>query len=273
MTFPQDILTILSDRPHELLSTWHEEHLKAISLASDRTLVRELQPRHAGLLAPLSRALSHEDPDDWASFAHREVVQIVTLWATFLAGGGATAGAVACLIPSLGRAFERLHTGEVARLVVPLAALCQEAYMAACLRLLERQQQQQLVATTPILRVSNNTLLVPLCGQPDVEAANAIVERVLQEVLSLPTGSPVVVLDVSALEPTVNGVLEQFLSIASELRGIGGRCSVTGWQHLGLAEEQTSQTSGDVSWRDSLAVEIAQTSGRRWLSRLSRSAR
>jgi len=273
MTFPQDILATLRDRPQELLSTWHDEHLKAVSLAWDRKLVRQLQPRYAGLLSPLNRALNHQDPNDWASFVHREVVQTVTLWATFLAGAGASAGTVACLIPALGRAFERLETRDVARLIVPLAALCQEAYMAACLRLLERQQQEQLAAATPILRVSDNTVLVPVCGRPDVDAASAIVERVLQEVLSLPTGRPVVVLDVSALEPAEEGVLEQFLSIAAEMRGIGGRCAVTGWQHLGLTEEQTNKSSGEISWRDSLAAELAQASGRRWFSRLSRGVR
>ncbi len=224
----EELESVLAEKRDDLARLWLEEHSAAVPVRSDEAIIKGVHSRSRSFLEALRRAMAGRTPEDWGSFSHREVVQILTLMARSLAEGGATAGATGELVPAFGRALERLGVLQIASILIPLSGVVVEVFTAARFSSLTKRNMDVLIRTMPIFKLRPETLLVAACGAPDRETAAAIIERVLRAVLKLRVDFPVVVLDLTYVEDEHHEALTTFLTLPAEVEALGGSCPVIG---------------------------------------------
>lgn len=245
-----DMRLLIDEKVGEIAALWLEEHLDAVPLSSDKEIIPGVHKRSRAFIKALSRALSSEDPDDWGSFTHREVVQNFTMMVRALAEGGTTAGAAGGLAPAFGKALERLGGTPISSIVLPLSEVATESFSSAQLASRDRAMMDALVRTTPILKLRPGLLLVAACGTPDQDTAQAIVDRTVRAVIKLETHAPAVLLDLSSVEDLSPGALSVFMSLPLEVSGLGGVCAVTGLDPIRRESliEEGEDLEGVVFW-------------------------
>jgi anti-anti-sigma regulatory factor len=212
----------------EVASRWLEAHLAASPASADEAPVRAVHGRAAAALSALEGALAAADAADWSSFGHREAVQTITLMAGALAESGATAAAGGSLVPALVLAFEHCGAAGAASALLPLAAVAAEAFTAARLDARERQHQDALARSAPIVGLRDGVVLVAPCASPGRATASVIVERAVRRLLSLEVAAPVVILDLTHLAEPEPAALAELLSLVDEAEALGGECRVVG---------------------------------------------
>lgn len=256
-----EIQKLIEERRSELIELWLEEHLAVAPLQSDERLIREVHGRSAAFLEVLSHALASKNPDNWDDFEHREVLHIVTLMVHSLAEGSASAGAVASLVPSVGRAMERLGASRVASGLSALSAVATEAYSEVCLGKLMKEQMVSLSESMPVLKLEEGVVLVAAMGRPDEEAARRVVNRTVKALMKVTT-RPTLILDLSHLDTELeSSVLSAFLQLSSEARALGGSL------HVVVGPDKRNEVEGTVPKHQVWSTLEEALSGRRGLLR------
>ncbi len=245
MSESQSLAELLVQRSEDVRQRWLESHLSAVSLRSEREIVRQIHERSPSLIEAWAVALSGPHPDDTASFDHREVVQLIASMAHALAEADVTATTAEALVTSLGWACERLGATEVFGPLMPLASVAAESYVTARLSRVRREELERLARTTPVLGLPGGVTVVSACGAPDRRAADEVVDRCLRRILSSATSPPLVVLDMSHLETVEADVVASFLGLAADVGGLDGACTVTGMSDS--ARELAEQAGIDLS--------------------------
>lgn len=220
---------LLSRRSDEVKRFWLDAHLSSVALQSEREVVGQVHDRSLALIEAWSRALLGPEPEDSASFEHREVVQLIASMSHALAEAGVTAATAGALVTALGRACEEAGAGgEFLGALLPLASVAGEAYVSARASKMRREELERLARTTPVLSLPGGVIMVAACGSPDRQAADEIVDRCLRRILSSATSAPLVVLDLSHLETEEPGVVASLMGLSADVSGLDGFCKITG---------------------------------------------
>ena len=158
--------------------------------------------------------------------------------------------------------FEAIWTAT--ELLDGLALVTTEAYIATREELILRQQQELLELSTPVVKLWDGVLALPIIGTLDSARTQVVMENLLQTVVS--TNSRFAIIDITGV-PTVDTLVAQhLLKTITAARLMGAECIVSGVRpqiaqtivHLGINLE-------DVMTRANLADAFAlalQMSGR-----------
>jgi rsbT co-antagonist protein RsbR len=258
---------VLEQRYDEILAAWTTEQLGA----SRRGAISDgdLRAQCAELLSAMRRVLTSGASDDvqgpaWA--AVRDVLGRVsytraqqgfspTDTATFVlslkrpvfealrAAGGSDAKAVAAETWSAGELLDNLalHTTEV--------------FMRTREELIARQQQDMLELSTPVVKLWEGVLALPMIGTLDSSRTQVVMETLLQRIVD--TGADVAILDITGV-PTVDTLTAQHLiKTVTAARLMGAECIISGIRpqiaqtivHLGV-------DLGDIVTKASLAEAV-----------------
>lgn len=145
-----------------------------------------------------------------------------------------------------------------------LALITTEAYMAAKEELITRQQQEILELSTPVVKLWEGILALPIIGTLDSARTQVVMENLLQEVVA--TNSKFAIIDITGV-PTVDTLVAQhLLKTITAARLMGAECIISGVRpqiaqtivHLGINLEDVI-TRAKLS--DALALAL-QRSGR-----------
>jgi rsbT co-antagonist protein RsbR len=137
-----------------------------------------------------------------------------------------------------------------------------ELYQKNREEVINRQQQELLELSTPVVRLWESILALPLIGTLDSARTQVVMENLLQQIVQ--TGSPVAIIDITGV-PTVDTLVAQhLLKTVAAARLMGADCIISGIRppiaqtivHLGV-------DLGDVitkaSLADALAVALRRT--------------
>jgi rsbT co-antagonist protein RsbR len=137
-----------------------------------------------------------------------------------------------------------------------------ELYQKNREEVINRQQQELLELSTPVVRLWESILALPLIGTLDSARTQVVMETLLQQIVQ--TGSPVAIIDITGV-PTVDTLVAQhLLKTVAAARLMGADCIISGIRpqiaqtivHLGV-------DLGDVitkaSLADALAVALRRT--------------
>jgi len=249
---------LLEEHTKEILASWLESHLRALSLPDDRDAVVAAHSLAPALIGGLRLGLSSSPKGDLGTFAYREAVQIVVVMGNTLATRGASAEAAGALAPSLVEALRSARVsapddGMALRIATALGAVAVRAYVAACRDSEHRARQRKLSEATPVSLLSEKAILVSLCGQPERETMAAIVSRV--QALSLRAPRARIIVDASHLgRPGTDGSAE-VLALIDDARNGGPRCVVIGADALGDVELEPGER------RETVAEALAEVLG------------
>jgi len=145
-----------------------------------------------------------------------------------------------------------------------LALLTTEAYIAAREELIARQQQELMELSTPVVKLWEGILALPIIGTLDSSRTQVVMENLLQTIVS--TNSKYAIIDITGV-PTVDTLVAQhLLKTITAARLMGAECIISGVRpqiaqtivHLGINLEDVI-TKAKLS--DALALAL-QRSGR-----------
>src|SRR6185436_2315130 len=100
------------------------------------------------------------------------------------------------------------------------------AYQKAREDVIRRQQEELLELSTPVVKLWDGILALPLIGTLDSARTQSVMESLLQRVVDI--GSEVVIIDIAGV-PTVDTlVAQQLLKTVSAARFMGVDCIISG---------------------------------------------
>jgi rsbT co-antagonist protein RsbR len=150
--------------------------------------------------------------------------------------------------------FAELWTAT--RLLDQLGLLTTEAHQRARDEIIRRQQQDMLELSTPVVKLWDGVLALPMIGTLDSQRTQIVMETLLQSIAD--TGAQVAIVDITGV-PTVDTLVAQhLLKTVSAARLMGAECIISGVRpqiaqtivHLGVA-------LGDVVTKATLADAFA----------------
>ncbi|MBK0392210.1 STAS domain-containing protein [Ramlibacter algicola] len=128
--------------------------------------------------------------------------------------------------------------------------------------IIRRQQQELLELSTPVIKLWDGVLAVPMIGTLDSQRTQLVMEALLERIVE--TGAELAIIDITGV-PTVDTLVAQhLLKTVSAIRLMGAECIISGIRpqiaqtivHLGIDLQGIASKS---SLADALAMALAQT--------------
>ena len=228
---------VLGDQYDQILASWTKEQVSG----ARRGAISEgdLRAQCSELLSTMRQALASGNADvqapAWAPV--RDILQRVSFTR---AQQGFTPSETATFVLSLKRpVFDALRaavgsdaeamaseTWSATELFDRLALLTTESYMRTREELIARQSQDMLELSTPVVKLWDGVLALPMIGTLDSSRTQVVMESLLQRIVE--TGADVAILDITGV-PTVDTLTAQHLiKTVTAARLMGAECIISG---------------------------------------------
>lgn len=256
---------ILQHQEADILSTWLQEQLSGGF--RQRTLIKEdeLRAQSKEFLSLLGRAVTEDASLDLQQPAWNSIRDFLANLVKSRGVQGFTSSEVATFVFSLKRPIftllrKELKTADsladqiwaVTAWLDEMGLLTTELFMKAREEVIVRQQHEMMELSTPVVKLWDGVLALPLIGTLDSARTQVVMESLLQKIVE--TGSDVAIIDITGV-PTVDTLVAQhLLKTVTAARLMGADCIISGIRpqiaqtivHLGVA-------LGNVSTKASLA--------------------
>ena len=271
----QAILSTLGDDESRLVDTWLDE-----LGAAEPGARRAIQPEAEELLKLLREALAAgADPDamesqDWAGTRH-----VLESLSRSRAARGQSAGDTSQFVLALKKplfdGLQRTLASDPGTLmpslwaattmVDKLAQRTAATFQQAREDIIKRQQEELLELSTPVIKLWEGVLAVPMIGILDSNRTQIVMETLLQKIVD--TESELAIIDITGV-PTVDTLVAQhLLKTVSAIRLMGADCIISGIRpqiaqtivHLGI-DLQGISTKATLA--DALALAFEKTGWR-----------
>ena len=233
------LLELLRREGQEILGDWMRAQTLALSRRAELLTEQQLRVQCESLLRALRSGLERglgadiSDPE-WADM--RGLLQDVS---RDRAQRGFTAGETATFVFSLKQplfshlrealAGDPLQVDEIWNASLLLDALglyTSEVYIRAREDTIKRQQDEMLELSTPVVKLWDGILALPMIGTLDSARTQMVMEALLQEIMD--TGSKIAILDITGV-PTVDTLVAQHLiKTVAAARLMGADCIISG---------------------------------------------
>ncbi|MET8147207.1 STAS domain-containing protein [Actinoplanes sp. NPDC049668] len=256
---------LLTDQQDQLLKRWATLSLRGgRGRATEAELVAQITDLHAALLSALR---ADAETDLQAEEAAELRATLAELSGT-RARRGFTPGETASTILSLKDAvFEGLDGADstvlsdfvnFSRFVDELALFTFETYVQTREEVIVEQNHQLLELSTPVIKLWDGVLAVPLVGTLDSARSQVVMESLLQALVD--TGSAYAILDITGVPAVDTQVAQHILKTVMAARLMGAECIISG------IRPQIAQTVvslgiefGDIVTKASLADALLHT--------------
>jgi rsbT co-antagonist protein RsbR len=262
---------LLKKHREPLLAEWIREQMGALSRQKDLIRESELKGQCADFLDQLVKATS-EDGETIQGTAWNGARELLGKISASRAIQGFTPSETAMFVFSFKRPlFARLRQEfgqdaealfrelwRASNLLDELGLYTTEAFQKSREGVIARQQKEMMELSTPVVKLFDKVLALPLIGTLDSARTQMVMESLLKEIVS--TGSEIAILDITGV-PTVDTVVAQHLiKTVTAARLMGAECIISGIRpqiaqtivHLGinLTDIVTKATLAD-------AIEVA----------------
>jgi rsbT co-antagonist protein RsbR len=262
------LAALLSRHEQTLLDDWVRLQLAGAGRRDDPTVEREVREQSRRFLGALQRALA-SGSDDIRTDAWGDARAVLTEMSGRRARQGYTPSETATFVFSLKQPlFERLRADakdpaalteavwSASTLLDRLGLFTTEVFQRDRESVIQRQQQEMLELSTPVVRLWDGVLALPLIGTLDSARTQVVMENLLQQVVD--TGAGIAIIDITGV-PTVDTLVAQhLLKTVAAARLMGADCIISGIRpqiaqtivHLGVE-------LGDVATKATLADAFA----------------
>jgi rsbT co-antagonist protein RsbR len=234
------ISDILQNHEEELLEAWVQEQLASNTRRPD--LISDFEVRHqsAEFLRAFRQASQGRDVIDITSPQWDDVRKILTDLSRSRAQQGFTASETATFVFSLKqplfvRLRQELETNPDALaeanwaatvLLDKLGLFTTEVYQQTRDAVIARQQQELMELSTPVIKLWEGILALPLIGTLDSARTQVIMESLLQQVVE--SEATIAIIDITGV-PTVDTLVAQhLLKTVAAARLMGADCIISG---------------------------------------------
>ena len=226
---------VLQASPEDFVKQWLEEaSLSGIGAGSSRKDAQEL-------LSALSAALAaNADAAQFDGAAWKDVRSVLSALSQSRAAQGATAGDTSHFVLSIKKPlFDGIQrhfgsepqraldgTWAASKLVDKLAQFTATTYQRSREELIGRQQQELLELSTPVIKLWDGVLAVPIIGTLDSSRTQLVMESLLTRIVD--SGSELAIIDITGV-PTVDTLVAQhLLKTVTAIRLMGADCIISG---------------------------------------------
>ena len=260
----QGLTTILKNQEASILGSWVDSQL---AQSGRRDLnANEIQEQSRSFLSGLSTAVRHGYDEQLTGQYWDDVRALLSSLSKNRAIAGFSSSETATFVFSLKQPlFAALRSGfkddpqgladamwGVSTMLDKLGLVTIEAYQLGREQVIERQQQELLDLSTPVIKLWDGIVAVPLIGTLDSERTQVVMESLLEAIVV--NEAVIAIIDITGV-PTVDTLVAQhLLKTVAAARLMGAECIISGIRpqiaqtivHLGV-------DLGDVTTKSSLA--------------------
>lgn len=227
-----ELVRLLSDKDQDLAAVWVAEVTRTLgSRVSTAEVDRELRELYDALVAAL-----REGASDVHSEQMYEVRALLTELSRTRARQGFSPSETAVGVFALKQVLEPLladgSTEEIqaylrlGRILDGLGLFTIETYTQTREELITAQAEQLLELSTPVVRLWDGVIAVPLVGTLDSARTQVVMEKLLQALVD--TGSEQAIIDITGVPAVDTQVAQHLLKTIVAARLMGAECTVSG---------------------------------------------
>ena len=231
---------LLQKKKKNILELWMKNQLADEGLREDLISNDELRSQSEELIDSLVGNLSSENFTDINSDEWNPVIEILGGIAITRARQGFSPRETGNFVFSLKEALiETLQdslkddpatllteTLKVSRLMDSLAVVTFETFIKGREDVILRQTDEIAEISTPVIRVWDGILALPIIGTLDSARTQVVMESLLQEIVE--TGSGIAILDISGVPAVDSLVAQHLIKTVSATRLMGAECIISG---------------------------------------------
>jgi rsbT co-antagonist protein RsbR len=270
---------ILRDHEEHLLREWIQEQTRTLASQQGRLSEAELRGQAKEFLGLLRAAAQNGNLGDVRGSEWKEVLEALGSLSRSRARQGFAPAQTASFVFSLKQPLFKLlrqelqkdaealgeETWTVTQLLDQLGLHTVEVFLRTREETITRQQQEMLELSTPVVKLWEGVLALPMIGTLDSARTQIVMESLLQRIVE--TGAEVAIIDITGV-PTVDTLVAQHLiKTVTAARLMGAECIISGIRpqiaqtivHLGV-------DLGDVLTKATLADAFAVALQRRGLT-------
>ena len=234
-----ELAQIVSQNEEQIRSEWMRDMGKSAQ-RTDLIGKAELEEQCRTLLSAIAAGIKTSGPADISAAGWDTARDFLQEISTSRAQQGFSSSDVATFVLSLKQplfsAIRRALSGSqdqmfemvwtATQLLDRLALVTTEAFMAAREELISRQQQELLELSTPVVKLWDDILALPIIGTLDSARTQVVMESLLQTVVA--TNSKFAIIDITGV-PTVDTLVAQhLLKTITAARLMGAECIISG---------------------------------------------
>lgn len=231
---------ILSKRKKNVLEAWIKNQTEDPTLREDLMSNQELRSQSEELLDSFIKAISKGNYSKLEAQEYAPILDVLISLSVTRAHAGFSPRETAIFVLSLKKAIIQIlrealdqqhellvdEILKVSEALDSLSIITLEAYLKGREEVILRQTSEINEISTPVIRVWDGILALPIIGTLDSERTQIIMESLLQEIVD--TGSSIAILDISGV-PTVDTLVAQHLiKTVNATRLMGAECIISG---------------------------------------------
>ena len=270
------ISTVLKKNGKDIQSAWAKDLATTLPTGKGRISAIELEQQTAEFMRLLTTAAEHSRGGDIGAAEFKPVREFLEGVSRSRALQGFTADETATFIFSFkkplfaqlradaGKDADRLaeETWAATAMLDALGMHTIKTFQKSREEVINRQQREMLELSTPVVKLWEGILALPMIGTLDSARTQVVMESLLQKVVD--TGAQIAILDITGV-PTVDTLVAQhLLKTVTALRLMGAECIISGVRpqiaqtivHLGV-DLQGVTTKANLA--DALALALKRT--------------
>jgi rsbT co-antagonist protein RsbR len=231
---------LLQKQKQQIMEIWMNNQLSEVTLRDDLISNDELRQQSEDLLDGLSRAIDSGNYDNIYTADYDQVTDILSDISITRARKGfsprETGLYVMSLKLALNQVMEQSFNGQVEekykeivqlnRLFDNLSIITFETFIKGREEVIMRQNDEISEISTPVIRIWDGILALPIIGTLDSARTQVVMENLLQEIVN--TGSSIAILDISGVPAVDSLVAQHLIKTVSATRLMGAECIISG---------------------------------------------
>ncbi len=235
------VVDLLVKRHDEIINLWIKDRLESGEFRDELIPKKELRRQSEQIVDMLARSIRDSvGGDDFDSHAFDEMRGFLNEISHARAVKGYTPLENATYILSLRNTILPLLTEELegnsevliremnffTRLLDRMGLVMVENYMRSREEIIHQQREDMMELSTPVIKVWDKILTLPIIGTLDSRRAQMMMEALLQKVVE--TGSTIAILDITGVKTMDTLVANHLIKTVTAARLMGARCILTG---------------------------------------------
>ncbi|MFN2456168.1 MAG: STAS domain-containing protein [Pyrinomonadaceae bacterium] len=237
---PTRVVDILTKRHDEILNLWIKERLESGEFRDELISKKDLRAQSQHIVDMLARSIKESGGGDFESPAFNELRGLLNEISHTRAVKGYTPTENATYILSLRNTLLPLLAEELdgnaaelvremnyfTRLLDKMGLVMVENFIRSREEIIRQQRADMLELSTPVIKVWDKILTLPIIGTLDSRRAQVMMEALLQKIVE--SGSTIAILDITGVRTMDTLVANHLIKTVTAARLMGARCILTG---------------------------------------------
>jgi rsbT co-antagonist protein RsbR len=231
---------LLNNRRDEIVNLWIKDRLESGEFRDELITKKVLRSQSEQIIDMLARSIRESDGSEFDNPAYDEMRVFLNEISRARAVKGYTPLENATYILSLRNTLIPLLTEELAgdsealvremnyftRLLDKVGLVMVENYIRSREEIIRQQREDMVELSTPVIKVWDKILTLPIIGTLDSRRAQLMTEALLQKLVE--TGSVIAILDITGVKTMDTLVANHLIKTVTAARLMGARCILTG---------------------------------------------